>query len=280
PGARSDPAAGDSRTRRAPAVPRHGGRRCRPEPARRGHRAAHRPRGTRHPAGGAAPVGGRHRSHDAAPRRAGVASPRRGLLAGGLQRAQSRVPRGGVRRRGQPDSAPGDRAARSGGRPHAPALRRAGAARGSTSPRDPRCLPPTRRRGRCALDAPAPAGVVPRHARRHPSDPRRPSGRRAPRERDGDPPMTDGGFLAEPATLFLTDADVAQLADWDSAIAALRAAYSRPEDPRATPERAVAVTATGWQRVMPSAPPGARFAGSKTIAASMTNRIASYLITL
>lgn len=92
--------------------------------------------------------------------------------------------------------------------------------------------------------------------------------------------MTDGGFLAEPATLFLTDADVAQLADWDSAIAALRAAYSRPEDPRATPERAVAVTATGWQRVMPSAPPGARFAGSKTIAASMTNRIASYLITL
>src|SRR5690606_30615047 len=56
--------------------------------------------------------------------------------------------------------------------------------------------------------------------------------------------------------------------------------YSRPEDPRATPERAVAVTATGWQRVMPAAPPGARFAGSKTIAASVQNGLASYLITL
>ena len=92
--------------------------------------------------------------------------------------------------------------------------------------------------------------------------------------------MTDDGFLAEPATLFLTDADVGALADWDSAIAALRTAYARPADPKATPERAVAVTATGWQRVMPSAPPGARFAGSKTIAASMKNGLASYLITL
>lgn len=92
--------------------------------------------------------------------------------------------------------------------------------------------------------------------------------------------MTDEGFVAEPATLLLTDADVAALADWDSAIAALREAYARPESPKATPERAVAVTTTGWQRVMPSAPSGARFAGSKTIAASMTNGLASYLITL
>ncbi|HET8927745.1 MAG TPA: ornithine cyclodeaminase family protein [Microbacterium sp.] len=86
--------------------------------------------------------------------------------------------------------------------------------------------------------------------------------------------------MTEPATLFLSDDDVAALADWDSAITALREAYARPEDPKATPERAVAVTATGWQRVMPSAPPGARFAGSKTIAASMKNGLASYLITL
>ncbi|GAA3755762.1 alanine dehydrogenase [Microbacterium kribbense] len=92
--------------------------------------------------------------------------------------------------------------------------------------------------------------------------------------------MTDSGVAAEAATLFLTDADVAALADWDAAIAALRDAYARPEDPKATPERAVAVTATGWQRVMPSAPPGARFAGSKTIAASMTDGVASYLVTL
>jgi len=92
--------------------------------------------------------------------------------------------------------------------------------------------------------------------------------------------VTDEGFRTAPATLFLTDEDVAALADWDDAIAALRAAYARPEDPRATPERAVAVTATGWQRVMPSAPPSARFAGSKTIAASLRNGLASYLITL
>lgn len=92
--------------------------------------------------------------------------------------------------------------------------------------------------------------------------------------------MTDDGYVAQPPTLFLTDADVAALADQDEAIAALRAAYSRPDDPRATPERAVAVTATGWQRVMPAAPPGGRFAGSKTISASLRNGLASYLITL
>lgn len=92
--------------------------------------------------------------------------------------------------------------------------------------------------------------------------------------------MSDDAFLAEPPTLFLTDGDIEALADWDGVIEALRMAYSRPDDPEATPERAVAVTAAGWQRVMPSAPPGARFGGSKTIAASMKNGVASYLITL
>ena len=92
--------------------------------------------------------------------------------------------------------------------------------------------------------------------------------------------MTDDGFRAEPATLFLTDEDVAALADWDHVIAALREAYTREDVPSSTPERAVATTAAGWQRVMPSAPPGAKFAGSKTIAASMRNGLASYLITL
>lgn len=91
---------------------------------------------------------------------------------------------------------------------------------------------------------------------------------------------TDDVFRAEPPTLFLTDDDVAALTDWDAAIAALREAYTRPEDPRATPERAVAVTSSGWQRVMTAAPPGARYAGSKTIAASLRNGLASYLITL
>lgn len=92
--------------------------------------------------------------------------------------------------------------------------------------------------------------------------------------------MSDDGFLADPPTLFLTDADISALEDWDAAITALRDAYARPEHPGATPERAVAMTATGWQRVMPSAPAGGRFAGSKTIAASLQNGLASYLITL
>lgn len=92
--------------------------------------------------------------------------------------------------------------------------------------------------------------------------------------------MTDDGFLAEPATLFLTDEDVEALADWDRVIAALRTAYSRADVPGTTPERAVATTAAGWQRVMPSAPHGAKYAGSKTITASWRNGLASYLITL
>lgn len=92
--------------------------------------------------------------------------------------------------------------------------------------------------------------------------------------------MSEDGFVAEPPTLFITDEDVAALADWQPAIEALRAAYSRPDDPAATPERAVVTTATGWHRVMPSAPPGARFGGSKTIAASITSGLVSYLITL
>ena len=92
--------------------------------------------------------------------------------------------------------------------------------------------------------------------------------------------MSDEGFLASPATLFLTDADVAELADMDAVIAALADAYARPENPAATPDRVVVPTATGWQRVMPSAPPGSQFGGSKTISASVKNGLVSYLISL
>ncbi|MCX6502496.1 MAG: hypothetical protein NT132_08865 [Microbacterium sp.] len=92
--------------------------------------------------------------------------------------------------------------------------------------------------------------------------------------------MSDDGFVADPPTLLLTDADVAALADVDAAVAALRDAYSRPEVASSTPERAVATTATGWQRVMTAAPPGGAYAGSKTISASLQNGLVSYLITL
>lgn len=92
--------------------------------------------------------------------------------------------------------------------------------------------------------------------------------------------MSDEAFFATPATLFLSDADVAELSDGDAVIAALAEAYAQPDDPQATPERVVVPTATGWQRVMPSAPPGSRFAGSKTISASVKNGVVSYLISL
>lgn len=92
--------------------------------------------------------------------------------------------------------------------------------------------------------------------------------------------MIEDGVAAEPATLFLTDADVAAVADWDSAIGALAAAYAHPYEPTRTPERVVATTDAGWHRVMPSAPSGGRLGGAKTIAASIRNHVVSYLITL
>lgn len=92
--------------------------------------------------------------------------------------------------------------------------------------------------------------------------------------------VSDEGSVANPPTLFLSDADVAELANWDAVIAALAVAYARPEDSAATPDRVVVPTATGWQRVMPSAPPGSRFGGSKTISASIKNGLVSYLISL
>lgn len=92
--------------------------------------------------------------------------------------------------------------------------------------------------------------------------------------------MSETGFRQEQPTLFLTDDDVARLAEWPSAIDALRSAYERPEVAGSTPARAVATTSAGWLRVMPSAPSGARLAGSKTIAAAIRNGRVSYLISL
>ena len=54
--------------------------------------------------------------------------------------------------------------------------------------------------------------------------------------------------------LFLTDADVAQLSDLPSAIAAIRAAYSAPVDDRRNPGRIFADSTREWMRVMPSVP--------------------------
>ena len=81
--------------------------------------------------------------------------------------------------------------------------------------------------------------------------------------------------------LFLTDADVAQLSDLPSAIAAIRAAYSAPVDDRRNPGRIFAHSTREWMRVMPSVPASGRLFGAKSINGSFADGLhVSYLISL
>jgi len=81
--------------------------------------------------------------------------------------------------------------------------------------------------------------------------------------------------------LFLTDADVAQLSDLPSAIAAIRAAYSAPVDGRRNPGRIIADSTREWMRVMPSVPVSGRLFGAKSINGSFADGLrVSYLISL
>ncbi|MBW9120480.1 ornithine cyclodeaminase family protein [Microbacterium trichothecenolyticum] len=82
-------------------------------------------------------------------------------------------------------------------------------------------------------------------------------------------------------TLFLTDADVEQLADLPRAIAALRSAYSAPADERRNPGRIFADSGREWMRVMPSVPASGRLFGAKSINGSFADGLrVSYLISL
>lgn len=83
-----------------------------------------------------------------------------------------------------------------------------------------------------------------------------------------------------PPTLFLSDADVAQLADWRAAIDALRAAYGRTNDPAMVPPRSMARGEGIWLRSLTAVSPSGRQMGCKLISASMKARRASYLISL
>lgn len=83
----------------------------------------------------------------------------------------------------------------------------------------------------------------------------------------------------EPA-IFISDEDVEVITDWKQSIEALRNAYTHVQLEGSTPERAVAATRNGWLRVMPSAPTGGKYAGSKTISAAIKNGKVSYLISL
>ena len=86
--------------------------------------------------------------------------------------------------------------------------------------------------------------------------------------------------LAVPPTLFLSDADVAGLADWPSAIHALRQAYAASVNPAMVPPRSMARGDGLWLRALTAVSPSGGHLGCKLISASMTHRRASYLISL
>jgi ornithine cyclodeaminase/alanine dehydrogenase len=81
-------------------------------------------------------------------------------------------------------------------------------------------------------------------------------------------------------TLFVGDADVAALAEWPAAVAALRQAYARPVTPEMLPPRVMARGDGFWLRGLCAVSPSGEYFGSKQIAASPKIRRASYLISL
>lgn len=87
-----------------------------------------------------------------------------------------------------------------------------------------------------------------------------------------------------PPTLFLTDEDVAALADWPAAVAALAQAYAQPVPPQSVPPRSMARGEGLWLRSLTAISPrlgeGGGHLGCKLIAASPRARCASYLVSL
>ncbi|PMX91910.1 ornithine cyclodeaminase [Pseudomonas sp. MPR-R2A3] len=81
-------------------------------------------------------------------------------------------------------------------------------------------------------------------------------------------------------TLFLSDADVASLADWSAPVAALAQAYASPTSDAMVPPRSMARGDGIWLRSLTAVPPTGGHMGCKLIAASMRARCASYLIAL
>ncbi|WP_321813531.1 MULTISPECIES: NAD(P)-binding domain-containing protein [unclassified Paraburkholderia] len=86
--------------------------------------------------------------------------------------------------------------------------------------------------------------------------------------------------LPAASTLFLGDADVATLADWPTAVAALARAYGSPVAPAAVPPRSMARGDGIWLRSLTAVSSSGRHMGCKLIAANTRARLASYLIAL
>jgi alanine dehydrogenase len=86
--------------------------------------------------------------------------------------------------------------------------------------------------------------------------------------------------VAVSPTLFLTDAEVAQLSDWKEAIHALRNAYAAPVSATMVPPRSMARGDGIWLRSLTAISPNGGHMGCKLISASTKGRKASYLISL
>ena len=86
--------------------------------------------------------------------------------------------------------------------------------------------------------------------------------------------------IVVPPTLFISDAEVGQLADWNSAVQALRQAYARPISPSMVPPRSMARGDGIWLRGLTAVSPTGGHMGCKLISASVKSRRASYLISL
>ena len=82
------------------------------------------------------------------------------------------------------------------------------------------------------------------------------------------------------STVFITDADVAALAQWGDAVEALRAAYARPMTPAMVPPRTMARGDGFWLRGLCAVSPSGEYMGCKLIAASSKIKRASYLVSL
>lgn len=92
--------------------------------------------------------------------------------------------------------------------------------------------------------------------------------------------MSDTPAAAAPPTWFLSDDDVAAVADWRSAVTALAEAYARDVRPAMVPPRSMARGDGFWLRSLTAVSPGGATMGCKLIAASPRARCASYLVSL
>jgi ornithine cyclodeaminase/alanine dehydrogenase-like protein (mu-crystallin family) len=92
--------------------------------------------------------------------------------------------------------------------------------------------------------------------------------------------MSTSGNVARVKTKFIGDADVAALADWPSAVAALRSAYGSAIRPEMVPGRTMARGRGYWLRTLSAISPSGAYMGCKLIAASPSAKRASYLIPL